>query len=129
MPSSRPSSSELGSASQPCSTKLRGSRRVYWWGVVEVAVVCGAQDRVAVVVDDLGDVHGDVVTDDLLGDEAPDRVDSADLAVSVVDVGVLGEGGHDRVGVERIDGRDVISDHAGEWGGGRCRPEREPPVL
>jgi hypothetical protein len=66
------------------------------------------------MVDDLADLDADLVPDQLLGHPPPDRVGTDELAVVVVDIGVLGEGRHDRVGVTRVDRGDVISDHAAQ---------------
>ena len=85
-------------------------QRVGEAGLVVVAVVAGADVRVAVVVDDLGDVERDVVADDLLRDPGTDGVGAPELAVVVVDECVVGERRDDRVGVEGVDGGDVIGD-------------------
>ena len=69
------------------------------------------------MVDDLADVHGDVVPDHLLGHPGPDGVGARDLPPGVVDVGVGGERGDDGVDVEGVDGGDVLGDDAGQLGG------------
>src|SRR6202044_4166807 len=53
--------------------------------LVVPAVVPGPDDGVAVVVDDLGDLQGDLVADHLPGDPAADGLDSPELPVGVVD--------------------------------------------
>jgi hypothetical protein len=62
-----------------------------------------------------------VVADHLLLDPAADRVDADDLPAGIVDVGVGGERGEDRVGVEGVNGGDVVGDDAGELRGGHVR--------
>src|SRR5215468_508816 len=99
-------------------------------GLVVGAVVAGTDDDVAVVVDDLADVHRDVVADELLGHEGTDRTGAPDLAAVVVDVGAGCEGGDDPVGVEGVHGRDVLSDDGGQLGAhGQVLPvgSRRPP--
>src|SRR6185437_15959606 len=103
-------------------------------GLVVGAVVAGADDRLAVVVDDLLHVHRDVVSNHFLGDPRADRVDAVDLAASVVDVGVVGKGGGGSVDVERVDRCEVLGDWACELGGHdpcssllmTCRAQRGP---
>src|ERR1700744_3354643 len=82
------------------------------------AVVAGSDDGVAVVVNDLDDLHGHMVTHKLLRYEPADGVDSLDLAAVVVHVGIRGEGGHNALGVKGVYGGDVFSDYAGHVGGG-----------
>ena len=63
-------------------------QRVWEVSLVVVAVIGGADDRVTVVIDHFGDVHCDVVADDLLGHKRADRVQALNLAAYVVDEGV-----------------------------------------
>src|SRR5580693_4276096 len=85
-------------------------------GLVVGAVVAGPHDDVAEVVDDLADLHGDVVADELPGHEGPDGVGAPDLAAVVVDVGAGGEGGDDPLGIEGVDRGDVLGDDAIQLG-------------
>ena len=62
------------------------------------AVAAAAGNRVAVVIDYLDRLNGDV----FLIRPAADRVDAADLAAGIVDIGVVCAGGDGRVGVEVI---------------------------
>ena len=68
------------------------------------------------MVDDLSDFHGHVIADELLVHELPDSIGAPDLAVVVVDVGVGGEGVDDAVGVEGVEGSDVLGDDRGQFG-------------
>src|SRR5439155_3552515 len=61
----------------------------------------------------LDGVDGHRVADELRGHERGNRLDPADLAAVVVDVGVVGEGRDDPVEVERVDGPQVLADHGG----------------
>ena len=62
------------------------------------------------MVDDLSYVKRDFVSDYLFLHPPPDRIDTRDLAAVVVDIGILGEGGDDRIGVEGVHGLDVFCD-------------------
>ncbi|WP_429423005.1 hypothetical protein [Nocardia sp. GAS34] len=68
------------------------------------------------MVDYLSDLHGDVVADELLGQELADGLDAPDLTAVVVHVGVRGEGGDDSLSVEGVDRRDVLGDDLGQCG-------------
>ena len=82
------------------------------------------------MVDDLADLHRDVVADELLGHERPDGVGAPDLAAVVVDVGVGGEGGDDPLGVEGVHGGDVLGDDGGQFGDhGQVLPVRVWPAI
>src|SRR4029453_15510354 len=103
-------------------------------GLVVGAVVAGADDRLAVVVDDLLHVHRDVVSNHFLGDPRADRADAVDLAGGFVYVGVVGKGGGGSVDIERVDRCEVLGDWACELGGHdpcssllmTCRAQRGP---
>src|ERR1700746_2692107 len=84
--------------------------------LVEGAVVAAADNGVAVVLDDLGDVDGDVVAGHLLRYPSANGLGAPELAPGVVDQGVTGEGGHDGVGVAGVDGGDVLGDDGREAG-------------
>src|SRR6185437_12900080 len=86
-------------------------------GLVEGAVVGAADDRVAVVVQDLADVDADLVAHHLFSHPAADGGGPGELTPGVVHVGVRGERGHDRVGVQCVDGGDVLGDDASQLGG------------
>jgi hypothetical protein len=79
------------------------------------AVVAGPDDDVAVVVQDLANVHGHVVADELLVHERSDGVRAPDLAVVVVDVGVGREGVGDAVGVGLRIGRPAMGGSRPWW--------------
>src|ERR1700724_112244 len=73
--------------------------------LVVVAVVAAADDGVAVVVDDVGYRDAHPVTDQFPGHPAADGLGPPEFPpVHVVEQGVVGEGGHDGVLVEGIDG-------------------------
>src|SRR6476646_3636668 len=72
------------------------------------AVVLGTHNYVAVVVDDLADVHRDAVADELLSHEGPDSLRAPDLAAIVVDECVRCERRDDPVSVDRVDCGDVL---------------------
>src|SRR6266480_4528859 len=72
--------------------------------LVVVAVVAAADDGVAVVVKDLGHLDRHPVADQFPSCPAADGLAAPELPVHVVDQGVAGEGGHDGVLVERVDG-------------------------
>src|SRR5258708_35763920 len=85
--------------------------------LVVVAVVAAANDAVAVVVEDLGHRDGHPVADQFPGHPAADGLDPPEFPVRVVDQGIVGEGGHDSVLVDGIDGGDVLGQDRGEGGG------------
>src|SRR5690349_16134898 len=85
--------------------------------LVVVAVVAAADDGLTVVVEDLGHRDGHPVADQFPGRPAADGLDPPEFPVRVVDQGVVGEGGHDGVLVERVDGGDVLGQNRGEGGG------------
>jgi len=74
------------------------------------------------------DLHGHVVADELFSHEPTDGVDAIDLALVVVHVGVVGEGGHYGVGVEGVHRRDVVCDDAGEVGGHVSAPQSRSAI-
>src|SRR6185437_737397 len=77
--------------------------------LVVVAVVAAADDGVAVMVEDVGHRDGHPVADEFPGHPAADGLGSPEFPpVHVVEQGVVGEGGHDGVLVERVDGGDVL---------------------
>jgi hypothetical protein len=83
--------------------------------LVVFAIVGRPNDRVAVVVDDLSYLKRDLVSDHLFLHPPPDRIDTRDLAAVVVDIGIFGEGGDNRIGVESVHGLDVLGDDAREF--------------
>ena len=85
--------------------------------LVVVAVVAAANDGVAVVVEDLGHRDGHPVADQFLGHPAADGLAAPEFPVRIVDQGVVGEGGHDSVLVERVDGGDVLGQNGRQGGG------------
>src|SRR5258708_24023019 len=91
--------------------------------LVVVAVVAAANDAVAVVVENLGHLDGHPVADQFPGHPAADGLAAPEFPVHVVDQGVVGEGGHDGVLVERVNGGDVPGPDGGQGGGvARVRP-------
>jgi hypothetical protein len=102
-------------------------------GFIVVTVIRGSDYDVAVVVDNLAHVEGYLVTDHFLLYPSPDCFDAPDLPAVIVDIGVRRKGRDDRVGVESIDGLDVVGDDASKWDChvqllhvvcGDCGPER-----
>src|SRR2546421_775663 len=85
-------------------------------GLVVGAVPLGPDDDVAIVVDDLADIHRHVVADELLGEELPDGIGAPNLPLVVVDVRVIGERVHDAIGVEGVHRVDVLVDDRGQLG-------------
>src|ERR1700722_9588120 len=83
-------------------------------GLVVLAVIGAAHDGVAIMIEDLTNLDGHMVTDHLLLDPAPDRFDPDDLTLVVVHIGVFGKGCHDRVGIKGINGANVFSDDVGK---------------
>src|SRR5258707_14782621 len=62
----------------------------------------------------IADLDRHSVADHFLCDPPPDRIYPDDFAAIVVDVGILGEGRHNRVGIKRIDGPDVFGNDTGK---------------
>src|SRR5579859_316818 len=85
--------------------------------LVVVAVVAAADDGVAVVVDDVGYLDGHPVADDLAGNPAANRRTAPEFPVRVVNQGILGEGGHDGVLVEGVEGGHILGQHGAQGGG------------
>src|SRR5690242_5717407 len=83
-------------------------------GLVVVAVVAPTQDRVPVVLDQLDRLEGNPVPDHLLANPPADRILPPELPSRIVDKRVVGERGHDRILVERIDGGHVFGDDPAE---------------
>ena len=83
--------------------------RVRQAGLVVLAVRHGVDDHLAVVLGGGGGVGCHLVADDLSVEPGPDRVFAPELA-AVVDEGVVGEPGDQRVAVEDIAGVDVALD-------------------
>src|SRR5271156_5918199 len=69
-------------------------------GLVVLAVIGAAYDRVAIMIEALANLDGHMVTDHLLFDPAPDRFDPYDLTLVVIDIGVPGKGCHNRVDIK-----------------------------
>ena len=84
-------------------------------GFIVITVISGSDYDVAVVIDNLANVEGHPVTDHFRLYPSPDRVDAVDLPAVIVDIGVRRKGRHDRLGVEGIDGLDVVGNDAGKW--------------
>jgi hypothetical protein len=70
-----------------------------------------------VVVQDLRHRDGDSVAGYLPGHPSADGLAAPEFPVHVVDQGVVGEGGHDGVLVEGVDGGDELGQDGGEGGG------------
>src|SRR5882724_5938628 len=81
-------------------------------GLVVLAVIGAAHDRVAVVIEDFANFDGHMVSDHLLLDPAPDCRNPDDLTLVVIDVGILGKSRHDCVGIKGIHGTDVFGNDA-----------------
>jgi hypothetical protein len=63
---------------------------------------------------------GRPVTDHFPGGPGGYRLDAPELAVRVVDQGVIGEGGEEALEVKRVDGLDVPGQDSGESGLGHA---------
>src|ERR1700748_69265 len=79
-------------------------------GLVVLAVRHGMDDHLAVVLGGGGGVGCHLVADDLAVEPGPDRVLAPELAAGVVDEGVVGEPGDQRVAVEGVARGDVALD-------------------
>src|ERR1700691_1142531 len=63
-------------------------------GLVVLAVISAAHDRLAIVIEDLAELDGHMVADNLLLHPVPDRFGPDDLTPAVIDVGVRGKSCH-----------------------------------
>ena len=77
-------------------------------GPVERTVVGSAHNRLAVVVEDLTYIDGYLISDYILCDPSADGVNSNELSVVVVDIGVCGECGNGATGIAGVDRIDVL---------------------
>src|SRR6266851_7624509 len=85
-------------------------------GLVVLAVRHGVDDHLAVVLGGGGGVGCHLVADDLAVEPGPDRVLAPELA-AVVDEGVIGEPGDQRVAVEGVARADVAQDRGRQGAG------------